>query len=96
MDLPEAILAPIPTPAPVPPSSQAPHVILPPMHSGRVRRAPRAFQDYVPNVRANDTLHESFPGSCLDHKVCAHDTRLWWRPRVGSADAMVSHAFRTR
>ena len=59
MDLPEAIPAAIPTPAPVPPSSQAPHVTPPPMHSSCVRRALRAFQDYVPNVRANDTLHES-------------------------------------
>ena len=34
-------------------------VALPPMHSGRVRRAPRTFQDFVPNVRTTDTLHES-------------------------------------
>ena len=53
------VLPPSASPPPVPRPTRAPEVVLPPTRSGRVRKAPRAFQDFVPNVRVSDTLHKS-------------------------------------
>lgn len=56
------------SPTPPPPSDNLdiiilpepdPVIILPPTRSGRVRRVPRAFMDYVPNVQTRDNWHQT-------------------------------------